>query len=96
MNDPEIIKLKKEIHHLKGQYADLQSELEDKNNRLGQIETEYLKMKNETMYIARNQLMKQQDIIKENIDKAIEERNNQFQILEQQISEYRAKNQVIY
>jgi chromosome segregation ATPase len=81
MSEIELIKLKKEIYHLKEKNADLEAEVEEKDLKLGQLESEYLKMKNETLLITKSKLNQQQGIIKQNVEKAIlEERNRYIEI----------------
>lgn len=74
----ELIKLKKEIYHLKEKNADLETELDEKDQKLGQLESEYLKMKNETLLITKSKLNQQQGIIKQNVEKALMEERNRY------------------
>jgi Ca2+-binding EF-hand superfamily protein len=87
MSETEIIKLKKEIHHLREQNADLQADLEEKNEKLGRMETEYLKMKNETMLVTKTKLMQHSEMVKINVEKALESEKARINFLEKNYEE---------
>jgi hypothetical protein len=87
MAETEIIKLKKELHHLKVQNAELLNELEEKNIIIGELETNYNKMKNETYLITKTKMMQQQEIIKLNVEKIIEEEKMKMFLLEKNLKE---------
>ena len=87
MSDNELIRLKKEIHHLRERNADLEAEIDEKNNKLGQLESDYLKMKNETLLVTKTKLMQQQEIIKHNVEKAIDDERNRYIEIERNLEE---------
>ena len=87
MSDTELIKLKKEIHHLREQNADLHSDLEEKNQKLGRMESEYLKMKNETLLITKTKLMQHSEMVKLNVEKALESEKARIIFLEKNYEE---------
>ena len=73
MTEPEIIKLRKEVFHLKQQNKELKEELEEKTLYIGQLESEHSNMKNEHLLISRTKLSQQKDLIKLNVQKALED-----------------------
>jgi Ca2+-binding EF-hand superfamily protein len=87
MTDTEVIKLKKEIHHLREQNADLLSDLEEKNQKLGRMESEYLKMKNETLLVTKTKLMQHSEMVKLNVEKALESEKARINFLEKNYEE---------
>jgi len=78
MSDNEIIRLKKELHHLLEKNAEIENELDEKNQKLGQLESEYLKMKNETLLVTKTKLSQQQEIIRQNVEKALQDERNRY------------------
>lgn len=89
--EPEIIKLKKEIYHLKEQNAEMAQELEEKTKYIGELETEYSKMKNEHLLITRTKLTQQQEIIRLNVEKALEDEKARMEFLEKTNDELQRK-----
>ena len=62
-------------------------ELEEKNQKLGKIEAEYLKMKNETLLITKTKLMNHQEIIRQNVEKLLESERDRINFLEKNYEE---------
>jgi Ca2+-binding EF-hand superfamily protein len=91
MSDPETVKLKKEIHHLKEMVAELQNELEEKNMKYGQMEREYNQMKNETYLITKNKLMNTNELLKQNVEKALEGERFRMQQIEKSNEDMKTK-----
>lgn len=87
MSDNEIIRLKKELHHLREKNAEIENELDEKNQKLGQLETEYLKMKNETLLVTKTKLSQQQDIIRLNVEKALQDERNRYIEIERNLEQ---------
>lgn len=97
MSENEIIRLKKDIHHLREKNADLEAEMDEKNNRLGELEEKYKKMENQTKLVTTTKLMQQQEIIRQNVEQALlDERNRYIEIernLEQSLNKIKILEQ---
>lgn len=78
MSDNEVIRLKKELHHIREKNAEIENELDEKNQKLGQLESEYLKMKNETLLVTKTKLSQQTEIIRQNVEKALQDERNRY------------------
>ncbi len=95
MSDNEIIRLKKELHHLREKNAEIENDLDEKNQKLGQVETEYLKMKNETLLVTKTKLFQQQEIIKLNVEKALQDERNRYIEIERNLEQSLYKIRVL-
>jgi hypothetical protein len=70
--ESEAVILKKELHHLKEGYATLLLDLEEKNEWIGRLERDYNKMKSENELITKTKLNQTGELLKSNVNKAIE------------------------
>mmetsp|Transcript_25502 Transcript_25502/g.26583 ORF Transcript_25502/g.26583 Transcript_25502/m.26583 type:complete len:2300 (-) Transcript_25502:58-6957(-) len=80
--EKEIIQLRKQIYHLDKTVNDLKDELEEKKVYVGQLESEHSKMKNEHLLITRTKLSQQNELIKYNVEKALEDDKEKIAFLE--------------
>ena len=95
MSESDLIRLKKENHHLKEQVADLLAELEEKNNKMGFLETEYSRMKNENDLITKTKLTQHHEMIRLNVEKAVEDTRSKTKGLEAAYDEAIRKLQIM-
>lgn len=91
----EIIQLRKQIYHLEKSNRDLKDELEDKKIFIGKLESEHSKMKNESLLVTKTKLSQQTELIRYNVEKAMEEDKLKIEYLEKRNTELQRTCEVL-